>query len=56
MKPASEGNRLAIVSSATDREVEEFQKGFDTFGVSDVYPNGVKEYYLIKRLERSLVA
>ena len=30
-------------------------QGFDTFGVSDVYPNGVKEYYLIKRLERNLV-
>jgi GNAT superfamily N-acetyltransferase len=27
--------------------------GFDTFGVSDVYPRGVKEYYLIKRLERN---
>jgi len=31
-------------------------QGFESFGVSDVYPNGVKEYYLIKRLERSLVA
>jgi hypothetical protein len=30
-------------------------QGFDTFGVSDVYPNGVKEYYLIKKLERNLV-
>ena len=27
-------------------------QGFDTFGVSDVYPRGVKEYYLIKRIEK----
>jgi len=26
--------------------------GFETFGVSDVYPRGVKEYYLIKRIKR----
>jgi GNAT superfamily N-acetyltransferase len=25
-------------------------QGFDTFGVSEVYPNEVKEYYLIKRI------
>lgn len=49
---AKERDCIALQSACFTFQNLDFMKkyGFEPFGVSDVYPRGVKEYYLIKRL------
>lgn len=49
---AKERNCIALQSACFTFQNLEFMKrfGFQPFGVSDVYPRGEKEYYLIKRI------
>ena len=52
-RAAKERNCIALQSACFTFQNLDFMKkfGFEPFGVSDVYPRGVKEYYLIKRLD-----
>jgi GNAT superfamily N-acetyltransferase len=52
---AKDRNCIALQTACFSFQNLDFLKnyGFETFGVSDVYPGGVKEYYLIKRLEKN---
>jgi hypothetical protein len=51
---AKERNCIALQTACFSFQNLEFMKkqGFNTFRVSDVYPQGVKEHYLIKRFEK----
>jgi len=51
---AKEKNCIALQTACFSFQSLGFLKGygFEPFGVSDVYPREVKEYYLIKRLDR----
>lgn len=52
-RTAKERNCIALQSACFTFQNLEFMKkyGFEPFGVSDVYPRGEKEYYLIKRFK-----
>ena len=51
---AKERSCIALQTACFSFQNLEFMRnyGFDAFGVSDVYPRGVKEYYLIKKLKK----
>jgi GNAT superfamily N-acetyltransferase len=51
---AKERNCIALQTACFSFQNPNFMmsQGFDTFGVSDVYPRGAKEHYLIKRFEK----
>ncbi len=53
-RAARERRCIALQTACFSFQNLEFMRnyGFDTFGASDVYPRGVKEYYLIKRLKK----
>lgn len=53
-KVARERKCIALQTACFTFQNLDFMRkyGFETFGVSDVYPRGVKEHYLIKRIKR----